>query len=169
MFKKQPLVAAEESRQSARFVNVLTPERTLLLNAETKNDVLVEMADALATAPEISDRAELLTALRVREELMSTGIGLHVAVPHVRLKSVSDLVLSVGLAPHGVDDYESIDGLPVYAVFAMAAGSSQHTEYIQMLSLVSRVMKDSDKRRRILSASTARELYERILESEDEL
>jgi PTS system nitrogen regulatory IIA component len=165
MFDKRPLGELETSRQVATFTDVLVRDRAIILTSEHKHDVLEEMAGALATAPEVTDGEELLSALQAREQLMSTGIGLHLAVPHVRLKSVSDLVMAVGLAPHGIRDYESIDGLPVYVVFAMAGAASQHTEYIQMLSLVSRVMKDADKRKHILSAPTAQDLFDRVIEA----
>jgi len=57
------------------LVDVLTPQRVLILESTAKADVLRTMADCLATAPEIQDRDALIRGIFHREELMSTGIG----------------------------------------------------------------------------------------------
>ncbi len=154
-------IAAE--RGPLTLARVLAPERVVLLGARTKQDALAEMVAVLSSAPEVGDAAELRGAIAAREELLSTGIGLHIGVPHVRLASVADIVMAVGLARHGIADYESIDGLPVYLIFAIAARTDQHTEYIQLLVLVSRLMREPGCGQRLLTAETAMELHERLL------
>jgi len=57
------------------LVDVLTPQRVLILESTAKADVLRTMADCLATAPEIQDSDALIRGIFHREELMSTGIG----------------------------------------------------------------------------------------------
>jgi PTS system nitrogen regulatory IIA component len=166
--KEQPdLLRLDGSGRPVTLARVLAPERVVILEAQSKREALSELVSTLATAPEIGDSEELATAIVAREDLMSTGIGLHVGVPHVRLASISDIVMAVGLAPHGLPDYESIDGLPVYLVFAIAANVSQHKEYIQLLARVSHLVKDATRRQQLLSAQTADDLYAGIMIDED--
>ena len=166
--KEQPdLLRLDGGSRAVTFARVLAPERVVILEAQSKREALSELVSILATATEISNGEELAAAMVAREELMSTGIGLHVGVPHVRLDSISDIVMAVGLAPHGLPDYESIDGLPVYLVFAIAANVSQHKEYIQLLARVSHLVKDAARRQQLLSTRTADDLYTGIMIDED--
>ena len=84
-----------ENNQVIQIKNILSPERIVFLNHETKHDSLVELAEVLATAPQIKDAGELKQQILKREELMSTAIGRGMAIPHVRLSSVTDLVSTV--------------------------------------------------------------------------
>ena len=76
---------------------LLSPDRVLILDEVDKETVLTKLVDALATSPVVSKRDELLNGILAREELMSTGIGFGVGVPHVRIDSVSDLVMAVAV------------------------------------------------------------------------
>ena len=77
--------------------NILSPERVVFINHSSKHDALVQLSEVLATAPQIKNAAELTAEILKREELMSTGIGRGIAIPHVRLSSVTDLVMAVGV------------------------------------------------------------------------
>ena len=69
--------------------HVLSPERVIILESATKEQVLTKLVDLLAETPFVQDREELLTGIFNREELMSTGIGFGIGVPHVRIDSVA--------------------------------------------------------------------------------
>ena len=79
-----------------------------------------------------------------REELMSTGIGLGCAVPHVRLLSVSKPVMAVGIYRSGVKDYESLDDSLVRLVFMVAAGAGQHEQHLRLLATITKLMKNQE-------------------------
>lgn len=69
----------------------LTGDRALLLDVHSKHEVLDRLIDCLAGSPKVASREELAAGVYEREKLMSTGIGLGIAIPHVWLASVSDL------------------------------------------------------------------------------
>jgi len=73
MFKKQPLSELDTPMVPARFVDALVPERTLMLKSECKSGALLEMANALAHAPEVGDSDELHAALAKRYRENSTS------------------------------------------------------------------------------------------------
>lgn len=150
------------SEEPVTITRVLEPERVCILGAESKQTALDELVARLALAPEVGDAAELKQAIHAREQLLSTGIGQHIGVPHVRIDSVSDIVMAAGVAPSGLADYESLDGLPVYLIFAIAAHSSQHNEHIRLLAQISKVARDAANRKRVLASKTPEELYARL-------
>jgi PTS system nitrogen regulatory IIA component len=140
--------------------DVLSPDRVCMLQAQDKNGVLDELAALLATSENIGNADELRKAIHAREALMSTGIGLGIGVPHVRIDSVRSITMAAALATSDIRGYESLDGAPVRLVFMIAASPDQHAEYIRLLALVSRLVKDPSLRERLFSAASAAELYE---------
>lgn len=140
--------------------DILSPERIIFMNHQTKHDALLELSQNLATAPQIKDAKELEEAVFKREELMSTAIGMGLAIPHVRLSSVTDLVMSVGISKTDIIDYQSIDDIPVRLLFMIAASFNQHNYYLQTLSFFSAKLKKQDLREALLNASSSMEVYE---------
>ncbi len=138
---------------------VLTPERVIILSAERKKEALEELFRSLMQATEVTDKDELLRAIFQREELMSTGIGLGIAVPHVRLDSIKGLIMALGISRDGIDDYESLDGKPVHIVCMIGAGRFQHTEYLKLLAVISARMKEESFRKSLLTAPDPETIY----------
>ncbi|MDZ8118009.1 PTS sugar transporter subunit IIA [Pontiella agarivorans] len=130
----------------------LTAERILILDECDKDTVLRNLVDLLAETPFVHNRDELLKGIFAREELMSTGIGFGVGVPHVRIDSVSDLVMAVAVSKKPISGYSSLDNQPVQIVCMLAARSDQHAKYIRTLSGVSNRLKDAAVRKAIIEA-----------------
>jgi PTS system nitrogen regulatory IIA component len=147
--------------------NILSPDRILLLNHSKKRDALVALAENLSTAPQIKSRQELVSEILRREELMSTAIGRGIAIPHVRLSSVTDLVVSVGLSQCDIIDFQSLDDIPVRLLFMIAAAYNQHAYYLQTLSFFSSKLKSTELRTSLLAAKTPAEVYELLIKQDD--
>ncbi|MBR0032293.1 MAG: PTS sugar transporter subunit IIA [Treponema sp.] len=148
-----------EPNQPVKIKNILSPDRIVFINHSSKRDALVQLAQNLATAPQIKNESELVTEILKREELMSTAIGRGIAIPHVRLSSVTDLVMSVGVCRNDIVDFQAIDDTPVRLMFMIAAAYNQHSYYLQTLSFFSLKLKDKALREKILSATTESEVY----------
>lgn len=134
------------------FKSVLSPNSVKKIKSTHKWDALEELSELIIGAGGLKSKEELMNALRRREELMSTGIGWGIAVPHVRLESVKSPVMALGVSSQGLTDYESLDGLPVHYLIMIAAGKFQHSEYIKLLSMVSARMKDEKVKDMLLKA-----------------
>lgn len=149
----------DKSGESLLISSVLSLETCSVLDCSDKKEALAQMVSLLSVNPAIKDKNEVLEAVFKREELMSTGIGLHIGVPHVRLDSVSSIAMAAGVNKHDIEDYESLDGQPVRIIIMLAAGRNQHTEYIRMLSTVSAKLKQPSVRDNLLSASDGAEIF----------
>ncbi len=142
--------------------DVLTPERVLFLDETTKHEVLDALIYNLAQTPDITDVNELAAEIFHREELMSTGIGLGVAIPHVRLTSLDTAVMAAAVARNDVEDYDSIDGQPVRLVFMIAAGHDQHAQYLRLLSSLANLVKDERMRQQLIEAPSPTAFFETL-------
>ncbi|MDR1177203.1 MAG: PTS sugar transporter subunit IIA [Spirochaetaceae bacterium] len=133
--------------------NLLSPDRVIFLDFKAKRDALLALADNLSQAPQVKNRQELTQEVLKREELMSTAIGRGIAIPHVRLASVTDLVVSVGISRVDIQDFQALDDQPVRLLFMIAAAYSQHAYYLQALSFFSDRLKNAELRNALLAVS----------------
>ena len=143
--------------------NILSPDRIVFLSHSTKQDALVALAETLGTAPQVKNSQELTTEILKREELMSTAIGRGIAIPHVRLASVTDLVMAVGISRTDIIDFQAIDDTPVRLLFMIAAAYNQHTYYLQTLSFFSSRLKSQELHDSLLEAETPLDAYNLLL------
>jgi PTS system nitrogen regulatory IIA component len=138
---------------------ILSPDRIVFLNYPDKRDALIALAKNLSAAPQVKNSQELALEILKREELMSTAIGRGLAIPHVRLLSVTDLVVAVGISRVGIVDFNPLDDEPVRLMVMIAAAYNQHAYYLQTLSLVSARLKNQTLRDSLLNTQTAEEAY----------
>jgi mannitol/fructose-specific phosphotransferase system IIA component (Ntr-type) len=141
--------------------NIIPASRTVLLDAETKDDALRELAGVVASAPEVNDAAGLLDAIFERERIMSTGIGLGIAIPHAKIPSVSDFVVGFGKVRGGLD-FNSLDGKPVHFIVLIAGPHDQQERYLQLLARITLKLKDAAVRRRLSEAEDVEGILEAL-------
>jgi PTS system nitrogen regulatory IIA component len=142
---------------------IISPDRILFLNFSAKRDALLALADNLCLAPQIKNSQELAAEILKREELMSTAIGRGIAIPHVRLSSVTDLVVSVGISRTDIIDFQALDDEPVRLLFMIAAAYNQHAYYLKTLSYFSARLKNKELRAALLAAKSTGEAYKLLV------
>lgn len=158
-----PNLANKETQ--IQIKNILSPDRITFINQSSKHDALVQLSDVLATAPQVKNASELTTEILKREELMSTAIGRGIAIPHVRLSSVTDLVMAVGVCKKPISDFQTLDDQPVNLLFMIAAAYNQHSYYLKTISYFSGKLKQPDLRESMLSAQTEMDIYNLLVRS----
>ena len=145
--------------KTVRTQAILSPQRVLFLNSPYKRDALIDLSKNLSTAPQVKNSQELTTEILKREELMSTAIGRGIAIPHIRLSSITDLVVSVGISQTDIIDFQALDDEPVRLLFMIAAATNQHAYYLQALSFFSARLKNKELRSALLASKTPQEAY----------
>ena len=147
--------APPSTQGSGLLSTLLAPERVVFLEGGEKENALKTLCAVLAGSPLVPNEKDLAAAIFRREELMSTGIGFGVGVPHVRMPGVSDQVMALGISREPLTDYASLDEVPVQIVCMVAAGSTQHPQYIRALSAISTRLKDEKVRAALIAATDA--------------
>jgi len=125
-------------------------ERVIDLSGSTKETVLEELVDVVAKSPMVSDRDDLLARILEREKTLSTGVGMGLALPHVKIPTVRDFVIGVGRSEKGVE-FDSIDGKPVHLVVMIGCNESQSTDYMKVLSRLVRYLKEPVNQQKVMS------------------
>lgn len=148
-----------------RILDVLKEETIISeLNATDKKGVLEELTSPVAKSSGI-DHEEMVRVLLERERLGSTGIGGGIAIPHGKLKPLDSLLVGFGRSLKGVD-FEAIDGKPAHLFFLLMAPENSTGAHLRMLARISRLLKDSTFKERLMTAADRHEIY-MVIANED--
>ncbi|MEZ6014015.1 MAG: PTS sugar transporter subunit IIA [Planctomycetota bacterium] len=137
---------------------------TFRLTATDKASALAEvvrgLVDVAALDPALADDA--LATLLAREEIASTGVGMNVAIPHVRLHGLQEAVCSLSIAPAGIP-WAAVDGEPVQLLFVVlrpgeATDLHDPEDHLEMMRWIARLARDPDFRAVALQAESRQAL-----------
>lgn len=148
------------------LIELISPDRIVMLKSKTKEEALRELVGVISKSPHVRDKEEFLRAILEREEIMSTGIGLGIAVPHAKLDSVTDFVIAIGVSKEGID-FNSLDDKPAH-IIVMIAGPNRQETYLRILARVTLLLKNEKVRRSIIQAETPEKVIEIIRSYSDE-
>ena len=141
------------------LAEMLTPERVVDLKASNKEDALRELVGVIGTAPEVTKADAVLKAVLDREKIMSTGMGIGIAVPHVKIASVTDFVMAIGRHKSGLE-FDSLDKKPVYLIIMIAAAEAQKDDFLKVLSKVATTFREDAFRNQVMSAKSSAEVVD---------
>lgn len=135
------------------------------LESRTREDILVDMARRLSQAGVVHDADDLARRLIEREALGCTGLGAGIAIPHCKLKDLSDVVVSIGRSPQGVD-FHAADGVPVTILFLVLSPADAPALHLQALARVSRWLKTPGLAQSLRQARSGEEMVDAIRDSQ---
>lgn len=133
------------------IAHCLAPDRVGFLGAADKAGALDELCRLMSRSPHICDHRAFRLAILKREEALSTGIGLGLAVPHAKIESVTDFVLAAGVHHKGID-FDSLDKKPVHILVMVATPIDQQREYLTLLARITALLKEERVRGDILAS-----------------
>ncbi|WDP88668.1 MAG: PTS sugar transporter subunit IIA [Desulfobacter sp.] len=136
------------------------------LAAENKTGVIRELAEAVAPAAGAGSDA-IATVLMERESLGSTGIGGGIAIPHGKLEGVESVTVGFGLSRKGID-YNSLDNRPVHIFFLLLTSENSSGGHLKVLAQISKLLKMDQFKTRLKTAESVEEIYEIIMEQDEE-
>lgn len=139
----------------------LTKERVIDLKSQNKMEVLREMTQVAFNENINEDVESLYDELLERERLMSTGIGIGIAVPHTRCPETETFTIAIGRSAEGIR-YDSLDGKPVNLVILIIAPGNDRKEYLQLLAQVVMRLKDREFFQKLMDAPTPADIYDII-------
>jgi len=137
------------------------------LKAKDKKGVLEELVDALVRRePSLSNKT-LVKVLLERERLGSTGIGDGVAIPHGKFHGITQPIISFGRSRKGLD-FESMDGEPVFLFFLLVAPENSASIHLKALAKIAKILKNSAFRKALMEAPSKKELYQTIIQNDED-
>jgi PTS system nitrogen regulatory IIA component len=142
-----------------RIFDIIDKKLVMFLETAEMKDTVKAMIDEVYKAGKISDRNEFEKAIIAREEIVSTGIGLGVAIPHAKLPTIDNFFIAIATIKDGID-WDSIDHKPVRAVFLIGGPDKQQGEYLKILAKLTLLIKNAERREKLFAATTPEEIIE---------
>ncbi len=123
------------------------------LDAVSKEDLIEDLVSLAANSNMIKDSDQLLTDVRERENLVTTGVGYGVAFPHAKTRSAKGIVIAFGRSSDGVD-FDAMDHKPVSLFFLIAAPEDAIGAHLNVMARLSFLMKSEENRNKLKNASS---------------
>jgi PTS system nitrogen regulatory IIA component len=138
------------------------------ISGATKKDVLRNALSMIKGVDEsVSD--PLFQMFVAREELASTGIGDHIAIPHARgslVGYINQPILSLSFLETPID-YGALDGRPVYALFLLVSPNVR--THLRILARLSFCLHDPEFKQAVLSQASRETILGTLAQTEARL
>ncbi|WP_321493149.1 PTS sugar transporter subunit IIA [uncultured Desulfobacter sp.] len=136
------------------------------LKAKNKPEVIKELSGAVAPMAG-AEAQDVAIVLMERETLSSTGIGGGIAIPHGKLPSVKSIAVGFGRSIKGID-FDSLDNRPVHLFFLLLTPEHSTGGHLKVLAQISKRLKMNQFKERLLSAESTEQIYQVIVENDEE-
>lgn len=145
-----------------KLASLLTVEQVMLdMKSEEHWPAIVELVEHLdregLLGPE--NKEDVLGALQVREDQISTGIGSGVAIPHAFSDKLENVVAMFGRSKKGID-FEALDNAPVNFVLLFVVPKKDYHMHLQTLAAIAKMFNNCEVRQQLAEAETRREILE---------
>lgn len=131
----------------------MNPNLVAFLSVEGRDEAICAMVDLINAAGKLSDKKTFYQAIMDREKVVSTGIGMGVAIPHAKLPEYDDFFIAVAILEKGVD-WKALDHAPIRIIFMIGGPDDKQTEYLQILSSLTMTLKDEERRKKMLTLNS---------------
>ena len=99
------------------------------------------------------------SCLQDRESLGSTGLGKGVAIPHGRVKSLTNAHIAFIRTKNGID-FKAPDGEPVKVLVIMLVPDAATQTHLEILSHVAQTLSDTSTKELLFSESSPDNIYQ---------
>ena len=138
-----------------RLSDYLDASLIVFLDEKKRDKAILKMVAVADTAGFLPDRQEFHKAILDREKIVSTGIGMGVALPHAKHDAFSKFFIILGIQKKQGIEWNSLDGAPVRLVFMIGGPSERKGEYLKLLSLITKTVKSEEVRKQILQRGSS--------------
>ncbi len=142
-----------------KILDFLHPEAIIAqLRARSKEEVLAELVQPIASSNPNVDKGIILRTLLERESLGSTGIGGGVAIPHGKIEGLSTLSASFGKSDTGIE-FGSMDNKPAFLFFLLVAPRNSAGDHLKALARISKLLQDPLFKNSIIKADSSESIF----------
>jgi len=121
------------------------------LTAKNKDDCLKKISSLLSRSVTDVTENDIFSALFEREKIGSTGFEDGIAIPHAKMKGLSEFAMSIAISKKGVD-FNSIDGKKTHILFTVIGPEEETEGHLQILAQISRISRNHNARKEIMNA-----------------
>ncbi len=125
------------------FTSYINEESVMILRGNNKLEIMDELITRAAELTKLN-RDMIYRMTWKREQMMTTGVGNGLALPHIRINDIPEPIVIVGVTENPISDYQSQDEQPVRVVVFTIAPDENPEAYLQLLGSVSRKLRNPE-------------------------
>ena len=125
-----------------RLADYIKKECIVCVDSKSRDEFIAKLVDLLVEAGKVKDKDLFFDLIIKREDKISTGVGMGIAIPHAKLDGLSDFFIAVGIHEDSGVDWDSIDGINVKIVFLIGGPKDKQKEYLILLSQLTKILKN---------------------------
>jgi PTS system nitrogen regulatory IIA component len=144
--------------ESVAISSYLDERLVLFLNVDSRDEALDQMIRILEKAGKLKNSKIFYDAILEREKIVSTGIGLGVAIPHAKLQGYDDFFIAIAIQSKKGIEWHALDGAPVHLIFMIGGPENKQTEYLKILSHLTMAIKNEERRKKLLKTYDAKDV-----------
>jgi len=135
------------------------------LQANTCWEAIDELINNLVATGKIKpeNREAIATAVKKREQRLSTGIGFGVGIPHAVTDLIPEVIGALGRSGKGIQ-FEALDNQPVTIVVLFLVPEGQFQRHLHTLASIAKLFHKADFRQALAQASDAETMLKAIKE-----
>ena len=123
------------------FSQYVDKDSVMTLVGKTKLEVMDQLISRAADITKLS-RDLIFRLVWKREQMMTTGVGGMLALPHIRINDILHPYVIVGVCENPIEDYQGQDDQPVRVIVFTVAPDENQEAYLQLLSSISRRLRN---------------------------
>jgi len=138
------------------------------LQASDRDGVIEELVFSLDKAGRLGKNKckEVIKEIIKRENEASTGMGKGVAVPHVKSKTVKEVIAAIGLSNTGIDFF-ALDKQPVYSVILLISPVDDPDKHLQAMEQIFKHLQQERFRKFLRHCRNAEQIEDLIDEADE--
>ena len=123
------------------FTEYVTKDSVMTLSGTTKLEVMDQLIQRAADLTKLN-RDLIFRLVWKREQMMTTGIGGMLALPHIRTNDILHPYVIIGITESPIEDYQSQDDQPVRVIVFTVAPDEDSDAYLRLLGSISRKLRN---------------------------
>ena len=139
------------------------------LQATDRDGAIMELVSALDEAGrfEKGKYEEITREVIKRENEASTGLGRGVAVPHVKHKTVKNVIAAIGQSGTGIDFF-ALDKQPVYSVIILLSPADDPDKHLQAMERIFKHLQQERFRKFLRQCRTTDQIEDLLNEADED-
>ena len=123
------------------FSKYVDKDSVMTLVGKTKLEVMDQLISRAADLTKLN-RDLIFRLVWKREQMMTTGVGGMLALPHIRVNDILRPYVIVGVCENPIEDYHGQDDQPVRVIVFTVAPDENQEAYLQLLSSISKRLRN---------------------------
>lgn len=155
--------------QTTKINQLLRPDLVEIgLPGRSKEEVINSMVDILEGHEGIDNLEDVRSAIFEREEMMSTGVGKGLGLPHAKTAAATETVAAFATTAEPVN-FGSIDDEPIRLLLLLVGPKEHKSQHVKILGRISRLVSQDSLRQELIEADDPETIIEILRKGEGDL